>query len=494
MDTMQAAEGAVRAPLDEVVHLDAGVAALAGLDLEVLDAEDLMGLVGDVEVVARRLDAVRVHLAGALDRTGAYTTDGHRSAKAALRHLGRLSGPEAHRRVQTARALRSLPDVAAGFDAGRVPTEMVHAVARVASNRRVGQFLAAADPIFAEQATEESHDDFVAWLAEWERLADADGADQDEEEAHRRRSVTLVQNRVDGSWLLRGQFGALQGAVLAETLAAYLAVEDDADRAEAVERHGPDATPAQWARSASQRRADALVALVRAACAGVPGRAGEPLVNIVIDQASFEEMIARRTAPPAARQPPSPPAGSDPDAEQPPSPRAGSDPDAEQPPSPRAGSDPDAGQPPSPRAGSDPGGRVCASTSGHRLSPHDALAAALVGHIRRVVIDRDGRVIDLGRSQRLFSGAAKQAAELQAAIAARGPTTCLWSGCTASNRWLQVDHDQSWWEGGSTDQDNANLLCGHHNRLKEAGYRPVRAPDGRWRFVRPDGTEITPPA
>jgi hypothetical protein len=90
--------------------------------------------------------------------------------------------------------------------------------------------------------------------------------------------------------------------------------------------------------------------------------------------------------------------------------------------------------------------------------------------------------------------AAKQAAELQSAIAARGPTRCLWSGCTAANQWLQVDHDKSWTRGGCTDQDNANLLCGHHNRLKESGYKPVRGRDGTWTFRRPDGTAITPAA
>jgi Domain of unknown function (DUF222) len=471
MDVIEVAEGSVRAQVGEVAGLDAAVAGLVGLDLDLLEAEELLGLVGGVEVVARRLDAFRVRLAGALDRSGAYTADGHRSAKAALRHLGRLSGPEAARRVRTARALRDLPVVGAAFDEGRVPTELAHAMGRVASNRRIGAFLAGADPIFAEQAAVESHDDVVAWLAEWERLADADGADQGEEEAHRRRSVTLVQSQIDGSWLLRGQFGALQGAVLAETLAGFLAAEDEADRVEAVARVGPDATAAQWARSACQRRADALVALVRHACEGAPGRAGEPLVNIVIDQASFEEMIWRRTTPPGAR-------------------RAQT--------ATQTTIDPSNQHEPRTRDGCDPGGlgadgRFCATTSGHRLSPHDTLAAALVGHIRRVVIDGHGRVIDLGRTQRLFTGASKVAAELQGAIAARGPTRCLWSGCTASNQWLQIDHHTPWPQGGRTDQGNANLLCGHHNRLKTTGYTPVRGPDGTWQLLRPDGTTITPP-
>jgi len=480
MDVMGVAGEAIRPQLEEVAGLDAGVAALAALDLELLEAEEMLGLVGGVDVLARRLDAFQVRLAGALDRSGAYTVDGHRSARAALRHLGRLGGPEAARRVRTARALRNLPEVGSAFDAGRVPTEMAHAISRVASNRRVGQFLADADPIFAEQSAVESHDDFVAWLGEWERLADADGADQNEEEAHRRRSVTLVQNQIDGSWILRGQFGALQGAVLADVLAAYVAAEDAADRDEAIERYGPDATVTQWARSGSQRSADALVALVQAACEGAPGRAGDPLVNIIIDQASFEEMIARRTAPPAARRRPTPRARFDPSAR-------GSSPGDE------VDTDCDSHQGPAPGSGLDPDGRVCATTAGRRLSPHDALAAAMVGHIRRVVIDGDGRVIDLGRSRRLFQGGAKDAAQIQSAIAARGPTRCLWSGCTASNQWLQVDHQRRWTDGGTTSPSNADLLCGPHNRLKETGYRPVCGPDGTWQLIRPDGTTITPP-
>lgn len=167
-------------------------------DLELLDAEDLLVLTGAVELAGRLVDALRLAVAGAMDRSGAHGVDGHRTAKAALVHLCRVSGPEAQRRVHTARALRRLPDVASAFAAGRIPLEMAQALGRVASNPRVGEFLDGADAVFAEQAAEEQHDPFVAWLGEWERLADADGAEQPADAAHRHRRVTLVQNQADG--------------------------------------------------------------------------------------------------------------------------------------------------------------------------------------------------------------------------------------------------------------------------------------------------------
>jgi hypothetical protein len=107
-----------------------------------------------------------------------------------------------------------------------------------------------------------------------------------------------------------------------------------------------------------------------------------------------------------------------------------------------------------------------------------------------VVLDSAGTVIDLGRRRRCFTGSARDAALLQAAIATRDGPTCFWSGC--DNPRHQVDHHQPWRRHGATA--NSTIACGHHNRLKEAGFRPVRRPDGRWDLLRPDGTRIPPSA
>src|SRR3546814_4886900 len=72
--------------------------------------------------------------------------------------------------------------------------------------------------------------------------------------------------------------------------------------------------------------------------------------------------------------------------------------------------------------------------------PADVLAAALVGHVRGVVVDSRGTVIDLGARQRLFTGSARAAALLQALLRSPGGLGCLWPGCDAHGGCLQVDH------------------------------------------------------
>ena len=53
--------------------------------------------------------------------------------------------------------------------------------------------------------------------------------------------------------------------------------------------------------------------------------------------------------------------------------------------------------------------RRCSTLSGKPIDPHDALGAALIGHVRRVVFDSRGVVVDMGRTSRLFTGTARQA-------------------------------------------------------------------------------------
>ena len=132
----------------------------------------------------------------------------------------------------------------------------------------------------------------------------------------------------------------------------------------------------------------------------------------------------------------------------------------------------------------DPGG-VCETIDGTPVHPADALAAVLVGRLRRVVFDTSGVVIDLGRTSRLFRGGARDAAIIQ------GHARCTWLTCGRTGTSVQVDHTTDWQHGGTTSPDNNDLLCGYHNRLKQKGFRLWRDPTGIWHFYRPDGTEIT---
>src|SRR3546814_479646 len=216
------------------------------------------------------------------------------SSDLALKAIGRLSGSEAHGRVQTSRALRELPLVEAAYRRGDIPVAHIRAIARLASNPRVAEHLPGADPIFAEQAAVLGYDDFCAALREWEHLADADGADQGADESHERRRAGLVRSDINGSWSLDGSFGAMQGAVMGEVLDRYERAELLADWAEARQRVGADAVVGDLARTPAQRRAGAFYAIfVRAASTPADAVSPVPLANVVIDQRSFEEQLRR---------------------------------------------------------------------------------------------------------------------------------------------------------------------------------------------------------
>jgi len=437
----------VRTDLDESLEaLEAGVEGFLSADLDQLTAKEELALVQRLEVLRRRLDAGTDRAAGHLDRTGAFSLDGHRTAKGALKAIGRLPGAEALGRIRTARALRELPLVEAAYARGDIPVAHLRAIGRVAANPRVAEHLPGADAIFAHQASVLDYDDFCAALRSWEALADADGADQDADLSHERRRVALVESGIDGSFTLEGSFGAMQGAAMAEILDHYERAELLADWTEARERMGAGALVADLARTPAQRRADALFAIfVRAASTPADGRAPEPLVNIVIDQRTLEDQLRRAAGEQITVDP-----------------------------------------------NDDLDSRRCHSLDGTPLHPADVLAAALVGHVRRVVVDSRGTVIDLGTKRRLFTGSARDAALLQALLRTPGGLRCLWPGCDAHGHCLQVDHRQPARRDGPTDIANSDAYCGFHNRTKERGFRPERHPDGEWTIHRPDGEAITP--
>ncbi|MEL6892845.1 MAG: HNH endonuclease signature motif containing protein, partial [Actinomycetota bacterium] len=130
--------------------------------------------------------------------------------------------------------------------------------------------------------------------------------------------------------------------------------------------------------------------------------------------------------------------------------------------------------------------RRCETDTGVPLRPTDVLRSLLSGRLRRVVLGAERQVVDLGRSSRVFTGAARDAATLLA-------ITCDHPGCDVPADWCQVDHSTEWHELGPTDQANAGVECRHHNVDKHRRRRRTRrAGDGRMYTFRPDGTIMLP--
>ncbi|SFO02333.1 HNH endonuclease [Geodermatophilus obscurus] len=123
---------------------------------------------------------------------------------------------------------------------------------------------------------------------------------------------------------------------------------------------------------------------------------------------------------------------------------------------------------------------------GATISAARARWLACDGRISRVVFGPDGVPLDVGREQRLVSGALRRAVELR-------DGGCVFTGCDAPSHWTDVHHLVHWIDGGETSLENSALLCERHHTKVHHGFRVERQPSGRWRTWRPDGTEITTP-
>ena len=129
--------------------------------------------------------------------------------------------------------------------------------------------------------------------------------------------------------------------------------------------------------------------------------------------------------------------------------------------------------------------RICETTTGAPVNPRDLAIAALAGHIRRITIDPTGRITNLGRRQRLFTGAAREA------ILLMGPQ-CTYPGCNRTIG-LHIDHLQEWARNnGTTDITNGGPTCPQHNNAKHTNTTTVTRDETGWHHHRTDGTEIAP--
>jgi hypothetical protein len=276
-----------------VSRLDAALAALAAVPFADLSLGEQAQAVAEVAWLRSRLEGIEAAALGAFDAGGEWALDGHRSAAAALSYRCRLSRPEARRRVRLARRLRSASCVAAALGRGEVTSEQAGVL--VAARRpEVAAEFDRDEAVLVAQAETLSFAELVTVVRYWSDRVDPQGAEtraeRREQQAHAHVSRTFDDLvRVD-AWLDPVGGTAFKTAVDR--------IENElfrVDWAEAAAVHGADTTVAHLARTSSQRRAAALVELaVRADSAPADAKRPLPLVNVVIDAASFEAALQRR--------------------------------------------------------------------------------------------------------------------------------------------------------------------------------------------------------
>ena len=126
-----------------------------------------------------------------------------------------------------------------------------------------------------------------------------------------------------------------------------------------------------------------------------------------------------------------------------------------------------------------PGAPAAEAEWGGLLSGRSLERLACHGVFRRLLLDADSVVIDLGRRQRLLSPPARRALEAR-------DRHCVWPGCDRPARWCQSHHRTEWREGGETSVKDSALLCGRHHRMRhEMGWQLYLQADGKWKAIPP---------
>ncbi len=405
-------------------------------ELEGLDGSQLERVLAQVELVRRHVESLLAVGVARADEVAVFRSDGHRTVRAWEQAALNVSPLTALRISRNGAVLAGLPQLRDASLQGQVPVDVLDTFGRLWANPRVRDQLVCDIEMLLGVVRLGWFSDVERVLKRWEALADPDGAQRADADAHRSRGVRI---RVVGEQgVISGQCGLADAVLLREILDRFAEAEFHADVDDARFRTGrADVTSHELGRTALQRRFDALQAIFVTAAAGAPGVIGiDPLVNIRVDLATAEYWLRRA-----------------------------------------AGEDV-----PAPSA-SEVLDRECETVDGTPVPAASMLAGLLVGRLRAFLTDGRGVVTQLGRRSRLFRGSARDAAIL-------GDRACFWVGCQVPTGRCQTDHSIPYSTDGPTDPTNAGRGCGHHNRWKHRGYRTVRRNDGSWDIYRPDGTRL----
>jgi hypothetical protein len=252
--------------------LQTAATRLVEVDVAALSDAALLEALAALRPVVCQVQAAETRLVGAVHCRGAAGLDGAVSTSAWLRN--RLRVGDATVKVRSAAVLDRLPGVAAAFAAGQINDAHVAVIAKVAADISDEAMHAGAEKLLVEQARELAPTKFTQVATRIRDHLDPDAADR-----RRRNRLTdrwLHADRTfDGAVAVTGLLDPDAGELLLTTLAALMPPPR------------PDDT-----RTASQRRADALLDLCRLAANHSPVAGGEkPHVLVTVDLATLRTQL-----------------------------------------------------------------------------------------------------------------------------------------------------------------------------------------------------------
>lgn len=96
---------------------------------------------------------------------------------------------------------------------------------------------------------------------------------------------------------------------------------------------------------------------------------------------------------------------------------------------------------------------------------------ACTGNVQRVVFGEDGRIIELGSPERIFTHHQRRAIALR-------DGGCIIPGCHVPAAWCEVHHVVEASRGGPTHTDNGVMVCWHHHRTLDTSGWKIRMRGG----------------
>ena len=104
-------------------------------------------------------------------------------------------------------------------------------------------------------------------------------------------------------------------------------------------------------------------------------------------------------------------------------------------------------------------GRICQLADATVVSPGSLVPWLDQAWLERVVFDPASRVIDVGVTRRLFTGATRRAVQVR-------DQECFHPLCDEPAELCEIDHVEPWSAGGDTVAANGRPACAYHNRQR----------------------------
>ncbi len=393
----------------EIADLADAADVLTKVDWTEVEAEQLGDVLREQAVIAARLASVDLALIDAFERSAG----GHRvhggSVVGWLAAQTGVSRHEASRRYVTAMRLRYLPETREALRHGDIHFAHAVAIGKVSIKPHLAWAIEAGERDDLVPAAKKMHwRHFRVVLRKFEQTADPSQGENDADLQEAKSELHFSQT-FDGMFRADGWFDPVGGEIIDTELKRLYAQLLADDWTEARDRVGDDATTNDLRRTTAQRMKDALVEMAKRSSGARTGSL--PCVNVHVDHETFTQALNEFVGLPAAY----------------------------------------------------PAEGVRETNAGASLSARQIVELAMQGHVRRIVFDSDGQVLDFGQKKRFFTGDLREAVGLRDRV-------CQHPGCELPGVWCEVDHIDPYSNGGSTSIDNAQLLCGFHNRQKRDRY------------------------